>query len=213
MCFSAGASFGAGVVLSAIGVASIKKVQQPTQLIFASIPLVFAVQQISEGFLWLALADPAYVFMQQATTYIFLSFAQVVWPFWVPLAMLLLEREDKRKKTQWAFLAMGLLVSGYLAYHLITYHALATIIGRHISYNEGFPSGRSGYGALLYIMATVVPPFFSNSKHMWMIGTAILISYIITTIFYEDYITSVWCFFASVISLSVFIVIHKIKIA
>ena len=55
MCFSANASFGAGVVLTIIGVAAIKKVQHPSQILFASIPLLFAVQQISEGILWITL--------------------------------------------------------------------------------------------------------------------------------------------------------------
>ena len=40
MCFSAGASFGAGVLLSVIGVASVKKTSSSSQLIFASIPFV-----------------------------------------------------------------------------------------------------------------------------------------------------------------------------
>ena len=95
MCFSAGASFGAGVVLSVIGIASLKKVQTPSQIVFASVPLIFSVQQITEGFLWLALSNPAFAFLQQFTTYTFLFFAQVVWPMWVPLAIFLLEKEDK----------------------------------------------------------------------------------------------------------------------
>ena len=84
MCFSASASFGAGVVLSVIGVASIKKAKSPTQIIFASIPLIFAVQQITEGFLWLSLTHSNFASLKQVTTYIFLFFAQIVWPIWVP---------------------------------------------------------------------------------------------------------------------------------
>jgi hypothetical protein len=44
---------------------------------------------------------------------------------------------------------------------------------------------------------------------MWLLGTTILISYIITTIFYVDYIVSVWCFFASVISVAVYIIMQE----
>ena len=98
MCFSASASFGAGIVLSAIGIASIKKSETKPQLFFASIPLFFAVQQITEGFLWLALSKPDYALLRWPATYIFLFFAQVVWPFWVPFAILMLEKEQKQKK-------------------------------------------------------------------------------------------------------------------
>lgn len=37
--FSASTSFGAGIVLSSIDVASIKKTQTPSQVVFVSIPL------------------------------------------------------------------------------------------------------------------------------------------------------------------------------
>jgi hypothetical protein len=77
MCFSAIASFGAGIVLAVIGVATIKKATHPSQIIFAGIPLIFCVQQITEGFLWLALANPGNSSLQQFTTYTFLSFAQI----------------------------------------------------------------------------------------------------------------------------------------
>ena len=58
MCFSASASFGAGIVLTGIGVASIKKSDTRSKSLFASIPLIFGIQQITEGFLWLALSNP-----------------------------------------------------------------------------------------------------------------------------------------------------------
>jgi uncharacterized membrane protein len=44
-----------------------------------------------------------------------------------------------------------------------------------------------------------------------MLGVAIAISYIITAIFYEQYILSVWCFFASIISISVYVIMREIK--
>lgn len=78
MCFSATASFGAGVVLTVIGVASIKKTHHPTQLLFASIPFIFGVQQIAEGILWLTLPNPDYVSTQKIFTHIFLFFAQIL---------------------------------------------------------------------------------------------------------------------------------------
>ena len=212
MCFSAGASFGASVVLTVIGVSSLKKVQQPAQLIFASIPLIFAAQQITEGFIWLALLHPGYAFMVQALTHIFLLIAQVIWPVWVPLGIWLLEKEATRKKILLAFLVTGILISVYISYCLVVYHVQASIIGYHVSYEQGYLVGFRRYGGILYIIATVIPPFFSSIKKMWLIGVATIISYAVTVIFYENYITSVWCFFASIISLSVFAIMRKIKI-
>lgn len=211
MCFSAGASFTAGMVLSAIGIASIKKVQVRSQIPFAGIPLIFAIQQTFEGFLWLALTDPAYAYLEQFSTYTFLFFAQVVWPIWVPFSILILGAKEKRKTIEKILLAIGILVSLYLTYCLMTYTVQANAIGHHIAYRQDYPDSLSKYGGLLYIIATIIPPFFSAIKRMWTLGAAILISYIITTVFYEEYIVSVWCFFASIISISVYAIMWQIE--
>lgn len=211
MCFSANASFGASIVLTVIGVAAIKKVQHPSQLLFASIPLLFAVQQISEGIIWLTLANPAYAVLSQTMTYVFLFFAQFFWPLWVPIAVLMLEKESKRKKIQKILVGIGILVALYSAYFLLNYHVQAKIIGYHVTYTVDYPTHLVKYGGILYLIATVAPPFFSHIKRMWMFGTSIFISYLITAIFYDHYVVSVWCFFASIISISIYAIIIEIR--
>jgi hypothetical protein len=188
MCFSANASFGAGVVLVVIGVISIKKVQHPSQILFASIPLLFAVQQISEGI-----------------------FAQFFWPLWVPIAILMLEKESKRKRIQKVLVGMGMIVALYFAYCLISYPVHAKIIGYHVTYKVEYPNLLGRYGGIFYLIATVVPPFFSHIKKMWMFGTSMFISYLITAIFYDHYVVSVWCFFASIISISIYAIMIEIR--
>lgn len=72
MCFSASASF---------GVASIKKTHHPSQLLFASIPFIFGVQQIAEGLLWLTLSNPDYLNIQRIFTHIFCSSHKFFGPY------------------------------------------------------------------------------------------------------------------------------------
>lgn len=211
MCFSASASFGAGAVLSVIGVATFKKATSRKQLAFAAIPLIFCVQQVSEGFLWLALSNPDYVHWQKLTTYTFLFFAQVVWPTWVPVSIYIMDKEGHYKMFQRLLIGAGGLVSLYLGYCLLTFPVEAKIIGYHISYEQDFPYVFGRLSGLLYILATIAPSFLSSNRRMWMLGTATAISYIITTIFYNDYIVSVWCFFASIISISIFVILPEIK--
>ncbi len=211
MCFSANASFGAGVVLTVIGVASLRKAQHPSQMLFASIPLFFAAQQITEGFLWLALRNPDHLIRQQFLTYIFLFFAQVVWPLWVPIALLLLEKQSTRKNIQRLLVGIGVVISIYLAYCLMTYRVEAKIIEHHISYLQDYPIKLRGYGALFYIFVTIFPPVFSHIKRMWLLGVTILLSFLLTVVFYEYYVISVWCFFASIVSVSVYLLMPDVK--
>ena len=140
MCFSASASFGAGVVLTAIGVASIKKTGHPSQRLFASIPLIFGIQQIAEGVLWVTLPNSDYINTQKFFTYTFLFFAQIVWPLWVPIAVLLLEKNATRKIIQKILVVAGIMIGSYLAYCLLNFHVEAKILGRHITYLQDYPS-------------------------------------------------------------------------
>lgn len=208
MCFSAEASFGIGAVLTLTGIASIKKTNSPKQVLFASIPLLFAVQQFSEGFLWLSLEQTYWAFLESSSTYVFLIFAQVFWPIWIPLSILLIERDVQRRKILYFLLIIGLAIGSYLAYCIAVYDISATIVNHHISYSLDFPFQLGLLAAGIYFMPTVFPPFFSSNKQMIYLGLSILISYLVTTIFFHEFIISIWCYFAAVLSGIVLWVVH-----
>ncbi|WP_310556270.1 DUF6629 family protein [Flavobacterium sp.] len=211
MCFSATASFTAGVVLTVIGIASIKKANHKSQLLFASIPFMFGVQQFAEGILWLTIPKQDYFILQKIATYFYLFFAHILWPLWVPIAILLIEKSSTRKKFQKFLVATGIAVSIYLTYCLANYPVKAVIEGHHINYILGYSNLMTNFWIFLYALATIAPPFFSHIKRMWILGITILISYIITQFFYENYILSVWCFFSSVISIMVYFFTKQIS--
>ncbi|WP_309607728.1 DUF6629 family protein [Flavobacterium sp.] len=211
MCFSAGASFTAGVVLTVIGVASIKKTNHKSQLFFASIPFIFGVQQFAEGILWLTIPIGNYFVLQKMATYVYLFFAHILWPLWVPIAILLIEKIRTRKTIQKFLVVTGIIVSLYLAYCLSTYKVSAVIEGHHINYILDYSDLMNNFWIFLYALATIAPPFFSHIKRMWILGFTILVSYLITQIFYENYILSVWCFFSSIISIIVYFFIKDIS--
>ena len=167
MCFSASASFGASIILTGIGIASLKKVRDSSQIPFASVPLLFAAQQLSEGFLWLALKHPSFAFLETFTTLTFIFFAQVVWPTWVPFSIYKMERRKIRKKILLIIVAMGIIVSAYLGYCLLSYNVKANINGLHISYHQNYPGNLRLYGAVFYLISTIVSSFFSSIKWMW----------------------------------------------
>jgi hypothetical protein len=90
MCFSASASFIAGTVLLAVGAVTVRKAQHKAELPFAAIPLLFGVQQLIEGVIWLTFRFDAPL-LNPAMTFVYSLFSHVLWPFYVPLSALLLE--------------------------------------------------------------------------------------------------------------------------
>jgi len=211
MCFSATASFTAGAVLTVIGIATLKKAHHKSQFLFACIPLIFGVQQFAEGVLWVALPNPDLWKTQQIATMIYLIFAQIVWPIWVPIAILQLGKSKTRKTIQRIFVIAGLLVGAYLTYYLIAFQGEAQIKGHHIAYQQNYPSALKPFIILFYGMATIAPHFFSHIKKMWILGVSILISYFVTVQFYEHHVLSVWCFFSSLISIFIYIIMVEIE--
>ena len=57
MCFSATASFTAGTALSAVGGLTLRKSRGKAELPLALVPLIFGIQQLSEGVLWVSLRN------------------------------------------------------------------------------------------------------------------------------------------------------------
>src|SRR5471030_2723711 len=81
MCFSATASLTAGTALSAIGVASLRLVKTKSERPFALIPLLFGIQQLSEGVIWLTFGHGAPA-LRPAMTYLYSFFSHVLWPIY-----------------------------------------------------------------------------------------------------------------------------------
>jgi len=209
MCFSANASFGASAILLVAGVVSVKKVKTPSQIPFAAIPLVFATQQFIEGVLWLSLTTSQYAYLQQSFTYIFLTFAEVLWPIWVPLSIGLIEKEKQRKKILLIILIIGIVLGVLLSYSLLTYPVDSSIDNFHIRYRHHVQHSLINYVSVFYFAATVLPALISSVKKVIFIGGFILISYIVTKVFFEEYVISIWCFFAAAISVLILIIMQS----
>lgn len=212
MCFSATASFVSGSVLTVAGTISLSSAKKNNQKLFAAIPMIFGIQQFLEGLLWLVLPDPSNKESIQLLTLLFLFFAQVVWPLWVPLSVWVYEEDAKRKNTLLLFLGIGIIVSGYLAYCLINFDVAAVMKEHHIQYQLSFIQKIVPISGWLYFVTTVIPPFISTCHRMRILGTIIFLSYVVSKVYFNDYLISVWCFFAAVLSVLVILVIRKVPL-
>ncbi|AKG54358.1 membrane protein [Dehalogenimonas sp. WBC-2] len=204
MCFSAGASFAAGAVISATGVATMRKARQPDHMLFAAIPFIFGLQQLSEGVIWLTLRSSGQDALQNAAAHIYLLGALVIWPLVIPLSMFLMERVRVRKWILAGLLAGGVTVAAYYSYRLILFSVTPQIEGMHIIYHNDFPNGFSDIIFPLYLAATILPLFISSVKRMWVLAVLILAAFIVSVFLFTQVLTSVWCFFAALASVVIY---------
>lgn len=209
MCFSAGASFAGGAVLTTIGVMSVRVARKPSQKLFAAIPLLFAFQQLSEGVVWLNLRSGSNQGLLMTAAYIFLVMALVVWPVIMPVAVRIIEEDRNRKRVITWMMAAGIVLSGYYAFCLVSFNVTPVISGFHIKYVNDFPRSLSDIAFVVYAIATLGPLFTSGVKKMYLFGILVTLSCIITGIFYREYLTSVWCFFAALISFVIYWIVKE----
>lgn len=209
MCFSSTASFVAGSVLAVAGAASLRMVHHPGQRPLAMIPLIFSIQQFFEGFLWMSLTRIGYVEWEIPFTYSFLFFAQVVWPVWVPFAFYKEEQNGDRKKILKGVLMLGGALSLYLLYCLLRFPVQATIVSGHILYQLSFPEYPVQFTQFTYFIVTVLSPFMASQIKRRAIGVSLFISFAVTFLIFPDFLISVWCYFAALISITVFLVLQE----
>jgi len=209
MCFSAPASFAAGAVISAAGVASVRKAQKPEQKLFAAIPLIFAFQQFTEGVLWITLKSSGHDQIQNVAAHLYLIAALVIWPVAVPLSMRLMEKVKWRKILLTVLTVMGGALSLFYAYCLISYKVTPEIQSFHILYLAEFPWNIADIAFYFYVALTLAPLFVSSVRRMWLFGILMAISFIVADVFYAQYLTSVWCFFAALISMAIYWIVSE----
>jgi len=204
MCFSAEASFTGSAIISAIGIASIAKAKQPTQMLFAGVPFIFGIQQLSEGVVWVTLKFGGHEWLLNEAVHLFLITALVIWPMMIPLAMWLMEKAEKRKRILLGLMMTGGILSIFYSFCLVSYDVTSQIQSFHIQYIYYFPSPLATIASGFYLVSTVAPLFVSSIRRIWLMGALIVASYFVSALFFSQYLTSVWCFFAAVISVVIF---------
>lgn len=211
MCFSASASFGASGILMTAGLFTMTEIKKSTQIMLASIPFLFSLQQLTEGMIWTVLNNAEQVSYENLLVKIYMFFALVVWPTWVPCSLLLLEQDPKQKKILKGLAILGSSLSLAMIYFITVHPVSAQIIDNHLKYSYQIPFAHTYLFGLIYIAVTVVPHFFSSIRKLQILGVFLLFTYFLSEIFYFQFIFSTWCYFAGIISVSIFFIVKSLS--
>ena len=202
MCFSATASFSAGAVLLGLGTLTLKAANRPREFPFAAIPMLFALQQLSEGVIWLTFQYEAPM-LNTVMTHVYSFFSHVLWPVYVPVAVLLMEPPGWRWRALLVFVVAGVAAGGYLLYILVAYPVVSRPIGQHIEYLS--PHFFAAVVMTLYLLSTAISPILSRYRMVMVFGVLTLLSFGAAYYFYATWFISVWCFFAALLSAVVYL--------
>lgn len=207
MCFSAAASFTVGAALVPAGIycitAALRK--KPNYLGLAIVPLVFGIQQVSEGFVWHALVhEPEAV---RAWSLVFLFFALAFWPFWFSVVCALME---SRPRHRWMFVVLACITT---VWFWVLYFPLIVGDASLLTTRETHHSIQYDYHTLpvydyvprpllqtLYLASVALPMAISTESWGRIPGLVLGASAVFSALVFEYAFVSVWCFFAAVMA-------------
>jgi hypothetical protein len=198
MCFSATANFVGSAGLGAVGVVTLTKVKHRRELLFAALPVLFAIHQFIEGFVWLGLdgiLSPAVTHDMGAA---FMLYAQGLLPFLLPLSVLLFEPNGKSRRRMLPFLALGTGTTLYILWALTAFPLQVYVKGNSIVYINQATNNTAV--AVLYVIATCGSLFFSKVRAMVIFGAANMVILLAVMAFKRYAFTSLWCAYAAVAS-------------
>lgn len=203
MCFSAEADFVSGIVIGAVGVATLTKVKEPREIALGVLPLAFAVHQIIEGFVWRSLDDGVPRSTSGTAVYLYVVFAWAILPVLAPLAILLVERNERRRRIMRAFVAIGAVAGIYLLGSILTENISAHIAEHTIQY--GGVGGYANIATALYVIATCGAPLLSSHPCIRWFGVANIVAVAVIATIQAEGLTSVWCAWAAVVSVLIYL--------
>lgn len=180
---------------------TVRRVQCLVEIPFAAIPLAFGVQQVAEGLLWLLL--PMQLHTAKLVANVYLLFSHVLWPIYVPFAVLMIEPNAARRRLIAITLAAGAIAAGFYAFTIFTVSPSARIAAGHISYH--LPHRHDELILTLYIIGTCVASLLSSHKTVRLFGSVMIMALIATLLTYFYWFISVWCFFAAILSSIIFL--------
>ena len=207
MCFSAEASFAVGSLLLPAGAycghSAIRKC--PAYVPLALIPVVFGIQQICEGMVWVGLNRPDGELVQKASL-LYLQIALLFWPFWIPFSVLFLQSSRKKGLIIGAIALLGAV--GGLAISLPLVLNPDLVETRIVGHSLGYEFAQSPALELipwpiwkaLYLAVIVIPVLMSDSKEVVGVGVILILLAAVSHFLYAFAYLSVWCFFAAFLS-------------
>ena len=200
-------SFAAGAVLLPVGAYCIGQAIRKnwTYLGLASVPVLFGIQKISEGFVWLGLQhdNPAWT---HAGGLVFLFFALALWPFWFPLQSAFMEPVPVRKAIMVAVSVLALGWFWVLFLPIVGDPGMLTTEIVHHSIQYEYPNlpiyeyiSKTPLRVLYF--ATIAISFVIASQRFGTLPGIILgISAAVAAVAFHYAYVSVWRFFAALLS-------------
>jgi hypothetical protein len=202
MCFSVTADLAAGAALLPVAALTLREVRHWREVPFAALPAVFAAHQLIEALVWAQRDGRVSAETGHLAALVYVFIAWPLLPALVPIAVILLEPRQARRRMS-PFVAMGVVVAAYLATVVLTRPVVVVLHPHALEYRTGVTHPL--VWATLYVVAIVGALVTSSHRLVVVFGVLNLAGLIVVAVAYFDAFTSLWCAYAAMSSLAVWL--------
>jgi hypothetical protein len=198
VCFSAQADLTAAALVAPVGVVALRWAPTRADLPIAALPLLFAVHQGIEAFVWLGFEGRVSDAVFRAAIFGYLFIAQVILPLLVPIGIRAIEPVAWRRRALLVPLAAGIAVAGWVVY-VMNVEPLGAHAARHaVVYETDFRIGPISTG--LYALATLGAVLLTSRRKLLLFGLVNAAGFVAAAFIRYEAVTSVWCVYAALTS-------------
>ena len=199
MCFSPQADLVGGAIVSGFGVDAIRHLRsRRNYLLLASIPLILGAHQVIESLVWWGLEGDVSHGIERVALWAYLLIAFVLLPVLIPVAIICIEPNLRRRVAMLPFTAIGTGVAVLLLAALIRGPFSVGIRPHHLDY---FINQRHGLVIVgFYVVAVCGALLCSGDRHVVVFGLVNVVAIAVIAGLIADGFASVWCGWATVSS-------------
>lgn len=200
-----GADLVAGAALLPIGALSLRQVREAREIPFAAVPLLLGFHQLVESVVWAGADGSVSSEIAHLAALVYVVIALPLLPTLFPAAVWLIESPARRRLVA-PFLALGVVVSTYMAWRLWQNGLNVVAHPYGLEYRVGLGFEEIWTGA--YIVATMGACLVSGYRTVVAFGVLNLIGLTVVGLAYAQAFASLWCVYAALVS--VLILVHMV---
>ncbi|MEH3054181.1 MAG: hypothetical protein PGN13_09280 [Patulibacter minatonensis] len=198
MCFSAEADFAAAVFTAPVGVLALRWAPTRADLPIAALPLLFAVHQGVEGFVWLGFDGTVGAGLSTAAIVVYLLIAQVVLPLLVPFGVRAIEPIAWRRRALLVPAAAGVAVAAWVIYVMSIEDIAAHPERNAVIYETDYRIGT--FSTAAYAISTLGAVLLTSRRRLLAFGLVNAAGFGLAALVRYESVTSVWCAYAALTS-------------
>jgi hypothetical protein len=209
--FSAIMNFTLAGALGVVGLLTLRRVSVPREVLLAALPLLFALHQFTQGFVWLGMKELITPRGLHIAESIFVFYAQGLLTFLVPMAVWLIEPSGPRRIIIGLLAVMGSLLTAYTMWGLAVQPTHVSVDGHALAYVNAW-TDKTWVGAV-YILTTCGSLILSSSVAVQLFGWVNVFGLTGVYVVWPYAVTSLWCLYAAVVSVLLYFYFGERRIA